>query len=73
MHRIIELVKEATSDGDYRYMIVYSTKADYYNDFVALTKEAFPDAEINENQVGCTIGVHIGPGLVGLMFQKKPQ
>ena len=73
MHRIIELVKEATSDGDYRYMIVYSTKADYYNDFVAMTKEAFPDAEINENQVGCTIGVHIGPGLVGLMFQKKPQ
>ncbi|MBR5239974.1 MAG: DegV family protein [Clostridia bacterium] len=73
MHRIIDLVKDATCDGDYRYMILYSTKADYYNDFVELTKESFPGAEINEHQVGCTIGIHIGPGLVGLMFQKKPQ
>lgn len=73
MHRIIELVKEATCDGNYRYMILHSTKADYYDEFVAMAKEAFPDAEINQNQVGCTIGIHIGPGLVGLMFQKKPQ
>ncbi len=72
MHRIIDLVKEATRDGNYRYMLLYSTKADYYNDFATLTRETFPDAEINEHQVGCTIGIHIGPGLVGLMFQKLP-
>ena len=72
MHRIIDLVKEATKDGNYRYMLLYSTKADYYQDFAEMTKETFPDAEINEHQVGCTIGIHIGPGLVGLMFQKLP-
>ncbi len=72
MHRIIDLVKEATKDGTYRYMLLYSTKADYYNDFAKLTRETFSDAEINEHQVGCTIGIHIGPGLVGLMFQKLP-
>lgn len=72
MNRIIELVKEATKEGGYRYMIVYSTKASYYDDFVRMANEAFPGEEIEVNQVGATIGVHIGPGLVGLMFQKKP-
>lgn len=71
MSRIMELVKEATKEGGYRYMIVYSNKAEYYDDFVRLVHETFSGEEITENQVGGTIGVHIGPGLVGLMFQKK--
>ena len=70
MNRIMELVKDATKDGGYRYMIVYSNKAEYYDEFVSMVHENFKGAEITENQVGCTIGVHIGPGLVGLMFQK---
>jgi len=70
MNRIMELVKDATKDGGYRYMIVYSNKAQYYDEFVQLVHENFKGAEITENQVGCTVGVHIGPGLVGLMFQK---
>ncbi|MBQ7792053.1 MAG: DegV family protein [Clostridia bacterium] len=71
MARIMELVKEATMDGGYRYMIVYSTKASYFDEFVQMAKDNFPGEEISVNQVGATIGVHIGPGLVGLMFQKK--
>lgn len=73
MSRIMELVKEATKEGGYRYMIVYSTKASYFDEFVQMTRENFPDSPIEINQVGCTIGVHIGPGLVGLMFQKIPK
>lgn len=73
MSRIMELVKEATREGGYRYMIVYSTKASYFDEFVQMTRENFPDSPIEINQVGCTIGVHIGPGLVGLMFQKIPK
>lgn len=72
MARIIELAKEATKEGGYRYMIVYSTKASYYDEFVSMVNAAFPDETIEVNQVGATIGVHIGPGLVGLMFQKRP-
>ncbi len=70
MTRIMELTKEATQSGGYRYMIVYSTKAPYYDEFVSMVHENFPGEEIHINQVGSTIGVHIGPGLVGLMFQK---
>lgn len=71
MSRIMELVKEATKEGGYRYMIVYSTKAAYYDEFVEMVQENFAGEEIHIDQVGSTIGVHIGPGLVGLMFQKK--
>ncbi len=71
MARIMELVKEATKEGGYRYMIVYSTKAAYYDEFVQMVHDNFPGEEIHIDQVGSTIGVHIGPGLVGLMFQKK--
>ncbi len=70
MNRIMELVKDATKEGGYRYMIVYSTKASYYDEFVQMVHDNFPGEEIHINQVGSTIGVHIGPGLVGLMFQK---
>lgn len=71
MSRIMELVKDATKEGGYRYMIVYSTKASYYDEFVQMVHDNFPGEEIHIDQVGSTIGVHIGPGLVGLMFQKK--
>lgn len=71
MTRIMELVQEATKEGGYRYMIVYSTKAPYYEEFVRMVHDTFPGEEIHIDQVGSTIGVHIGPGLVGLMFQKK--
>lgn len=71
MTRIMELVKDATKEGDYRYMIVYSTKATYYDEFVQMVHDNFAGEEIHIDQVGSTIGVHIGPGLVGLMFQKK--
>lgn len=71
MTRIMELVKDATKEGGYRYMIVYSTKASYYDEFIEMVHENFPGEEIHIDQVGSTIGVHIGPGLVGLMFQKK--
>ena len=70
MTRIMELVKDATREGGYRYMIVYSTKAAYYDEFVQMVHQNFPGEEIHIDQVGSTIGVHIGPGLVGLMFQK---
>lgn len=70
MSRIMELVKDATKEGGYRYMIVYSTKASYYDEFVQMVHDNFPGEEIHIDQVGSTIGVHIGPGLVGLMFQK---
>ena len=71
MSRIMELVKDATKEGGYRFMIVYSTKASYYDEFVQMVHDNFPGEEIHIDQVGSTIGVHIGPGLVGLMFQKK--
>ena len=73
MFRIMELVQEATKEGGYRYMIVYSTKASYYDEFVQMVHNTFSGEEIHIDQVGSTIGVHIGPGLVGLMFQKKMQ
>ena len=70
MAKIIEIVKEKTVGGGYAYAVVYSTKTDSVETFRGMMKEAFPDINIEFLQVGSTIGVHIGPGLVGLMFQK---
>jgi DegV family protein with EDD domain len=71
MQKIVEIVKEKTKDGKYDFYIVYSTKTESLSAFIEIVKEEFNLDDINIHQVGATIGVHIGPGLIGLMFQKK--
>ena len=70
LNRIIEIVKKETESGGYMYSIVYSTETESLAAFVEMVKEEFPDSPIFYQRVGTTIGVHIGPGLIGLMFQK---
>jgi DegV family protein with EDD domain len=71
MAKIIEIVKERTTEGEYDFMIVYSTQTDAAAAFAEAVKKEFNLDSVSVNQVGVTIGLHIGPGLVGLMFQKK--
>ena len=68
--KIIELAKKDTIDGGYMYAVVYSSKTESLSIFMDMLKEEFPEREIELRQVGTTIGIHIGPGLVGLMYQK---
>lgn len=71
MAKIIELVKERTAQGEYDFLIVYSTKTEAVATFTEIVKNEFNLDSVSLNQVGVTIGLHIGPGLVGLLFQKK--
>ena len=71
MQRIVETVKEKTNGGEYDFAVVYSTKTENLDSFIQLVKEELGLGEIGLYQVGATIGTHIGPGLIGLLFQKK--
>ena len=70
LNKIIDIVKEKTKDGGYIYSIVYSTKTESLEMFKNMVNEALPGESVDVLRVGSTIGVHIGPGLCGLMFQK---
>lgn len=71
MQRIVDVVKEKTKSGEYDFYIAYSTKTENLESFIELVKTELKIKDIAIHQVGATIGVHIGPGLIGLMFQKK--
>jgi DegV family protein with EDD domain len=71
MQKIVEIVKEKTSDGEYDFAVVYSTKTENLDAFIQIIKDELKIKEIGIYQVGATVGIHIGPGLIGLLFQKK--
>ncbi|MCL2621802.1 MAG: DegV family protein [Firmicutes bacterium] len=46
-----------------------SSKSATYDQFIKTLKETYPNAIIEEGVVGPVVGTHVGPGVIGLIFE----
>lgn len=70
---LINLVK---ADGGIDFNMPYSclfsgNNPDNLKNFMEDAKELFESNDVQSHSLGCTIGTHIGPGAVGVIFFKK--
>lgn len=70
--RIAELIKEQRIAGKHLTLsVVYTDNPGDAKEVAGQFQEHFPDAEISTLQIGPVIGTHVGPGLLGLMFDQQ--
>ena len=68
---IDQLVQNYEQIGDSPIMIIDADNKPAADDIERRVKEAFPKAPIWRQPIGPVIGVHAGPGAVGIVFTKK--
>jgi DegV family protein with EDD domain len=70
--RITELLQEIQgSNQHFALTIVYTDNAADAAEVAEQAKANFPGAAISTLQIGPVIGTHVGPGLIGFMFDKQ--
>ncbi|TCP57827.1 DegV family protein with EDD domain [Tumebacillus sp. BK434] len=70
--RIAELIKAKQIAGKKLTMaIVYTDNASDAAEVAAQFQEQFPEADISTAQIGPVIGTHVGPGLLGFIFDQQ--
>lgn len=72
IQRLVELVGEKGSGLDSQIVgIVHGDDIDTLNRVRKMLKERYKITHIIENYVGCAIGAHTGPGIIGITFLDK--
>ena len=71
-HKLIEKMQEIPADPTFGYIPIYADNSKNTCNFVARAKErGFEIDESNLTPIGATIGSHIGPNALGIVFVAK--
>lgn len=67
MKAINEIVSEIPKTAKYIY-VIHIYKSNFFDRLFNKIKEKFPDLNIKTGEVGPVVGVHVGPGSIGIAY-----
>lgn len=68
LNKLVEIVKKSNIDKSKRIIVAHADDVDTNNHFKSFITEKLNIVATDEFEIGSTIGVHVGPGAVGISY-----